>query len=173
MKNDVMLDLETLGTSARAVVTAIAAVRFDAQGVALKDTFYVRLQVREQLKQGREIDPETVAWWLEQTDEAARELWAKPRMPLGAALAAFTDWLGGDAREVRLWGNGAAFDNAILADCYRMVGAKQPWRFSNDRCYRTAKAGFEDIAVRTGTHHHALDDAISQARHLGKIWRHR
>jgi inhibitor of KinA sporulation pathway (predicted exonuclease) len=43
-----------------------------------------------------------------------------------------------------------------------------PWKFYNDRCYRTLKAMYPHIKMpkRTGTHHNALDDAISQVNHL-------
>lgn len=41
-----------------------------------------------------------------------------------------------------------------------------PWPHWNDRCYRTLKAMRPDVKMeRTGTHHNAVDDATSQARH--------
>jgi len=68
---------------------------------------------------------------------------------------------------VRVWGNGAAFDNVILASAYRQANITQPWLFWNDRCYRTVKALSPAVTMqRNGTHHNALDDAESQARHL-------
>jgi exodeoxyribonuclease VIII len=43
----------------------------------------------------------------------------------------------------------------------------QPWRHWNDRCYRTVKSLYPDVKLeRVGTHHNAVDDAESQARHL-------
>lgn len=69
--------------------------------------------------------------------------------------------------EIRVWGNGAAFDNVILASAYRRVTAGTPWQYWNDRCYRTVKALHPDVPMqRTGDHHNALDDAISQAHQL-------
>ena len=63
--------------------------------------------------------------------------------------------------------NGAAFDNVILASAYRRNGTRQPWQFLNDRCYRTMKAQYPAVKMqRNGTHHNAVDDAESQARHL-------
>lgn len=46
-----------------------------------------------------------------------------------------------------------------------MVDLELPWKFWNDRCYRTVSAGFPR-RQQTGTHHNALDDAISQTKHL-------
>ena len=66
-----------------------------------------------------------------------------------------------------MWGNGATFDNVILANAYRGAGLPVPWKFWNDKCYRTIKGFFPQIKLqRIGTHHNAQDDAESQAWHL-------
>ncbi len=63
--------------------------------------------------------------------------------------------------------NGADFDQPILICGYRAAGVKQGWTAYNGRCYRTIKNLFpEPKLVRQGDHHHALDDAKSQATHL-------
>jgi hypothetical protein len=82
------------------------------------------------------------------------------------------DYLG-NIPDVRVWGNGADFDNPILAVAYRRtIFSGQPWKPYNGRCYRTVKNQFQDVKlVRTGTHHNALDDARSQATHLVEICR--
>jgi exodeoxyribonuclease VIII len=83
---------------------------------------------------------------------------------LAVALQRFTLWLPNDCK---LWGNGASFDNAILANAYAALKMEQPWAFWNDRCYRTIKAMHpKQKQQHLGTHHNALDDAISQAEHL-------
>lgn len=72
--------------------------------------------------------------------------------------------------EGKMWGNGAAFDNAILANAYRAAGIKQPWELWNDRCYRTICAYYPGCPRnQPGTPHNALDDARSQAEHLSFI----
>ncbi|SEG13573.1 3'-5' exonuclease [Marinobacterium lutimaris] len=64
------------------------------------------------------------------------------------------------------WSNGADFDLPILANAYRAIGHAKPWAAFQGRCYRTDKsAGWGIKMERTGTHHNALDDAISQAQH--------
>jgi hypothetical protein len=71
-----------------------------------------------------------------------------------------------------VWGNGASFDCVILGNAYRAVGDEPPWKYFNERCYRTAKAMLPAVPFeRIGTHHHALDDAASQAQHLIKMLR--
>jgi exodeoxyribonuclease VIII len=72
--------------------------------------------------------------------------------------------------EVKAWGNGAGFDNIILRSAYTACGAIPPWRYYNDRCYRTIKSMCPHVTLeRKGTAHNALDDAESQAIHLIRI----
>jgi exodeoxyribonuclease VIII len=72
--------------------------------------------------------------------------------------------------DVKIWGNGASFDNVILANAYRRNDLNIPWKYYNDRCYRTMKSLAPHIKMeREGTHHNALSDAISQANHLIRI----
>jgi exodeoxyribonuclease VIII len=70
----------------------------------------------------------------------------------------------------RVWGNGANFDNALVAAAYRANKMDLPWDYWNDRCYRTIAAMFMKTRVdRVGTGHHALDDAKTQALRLLKM----
>ena len=69
-----------------------------------------------------------------------------------------------------MWGNGAAFDNVLLSNAYRKLEMNQPWKFWNDRCYRTVKNIYKDVEfIRSGTHHNAVDDTESQALQLIEI----
>lgn len=69
--------------------------------------------------------------------------------------------------DAEVWGNGASFDNVILRGAYARNSTPAPWAWWNDRCYRTIKALHREVPMeRLGTHHNALDDAISQALHL-------
>ncbi len=166
-----MLDLETLATSSRAAICSIAVVRFNARRIA-PNPLYLRVELGSCLKAGLEFDPATMVWWLQKPAEAARELWAKHRLPLPVALERVTAYLGADATKVLVWGNDPSFDNTILASAYRAVGSEAPWRHYNNRCFRTEKAHYDHVSLqRRGTHHHALDDAITQARHLMRMWR--
>ena len=165
MKTQVMLDLETLGQKPGAVIVSIGAVKFG--GGEIRECFYERIDAQSCLDVGLEMDGGTVAWWLRQDPAALLEV-AKPGRAIGTVLGLFAEWLGGAEAEV--WGNGAAFDNAILVAAYEAIGVKRPWEFRNDRCYRTVKSLWPEVELeREGTHHNALDDAISQAWHLMAI----
>ena len=59
---------------------------------------------------------------------------------------------------------------ADLSDAYDRAQLPRPWKYYNDRCYRTVKNLRPDVPmIRGGTHHNALDDAKSQATHLMAI----
>lgn len=124
-------------------------------------------------------DPQTVQWWSKQSDEA-QAAFADP-VDLREALAAFTRWYAAlDLQDVnngnhgiRLWSHGPGFDPPILAAAYRAVGLPVPWHYRALRDTRTIfdLAGIEDHSVWLNAHpgpmqvpHHALDDAICQAR---------
>ena len=163
--NNIMLDLETMGNGANSAITAIGAVRFNQSG--LSDEFYTLVDLESCVQNGMEIDPSTVVWWLQQSDEA-RAQFEQPNLHIACALSAFSAWVGPAAV---VWGNGAAFDNALLSNAYRKLNLQQPWQFWNDACYRTIKNMYPGIRLRRiGTHHNALDDAKSQAQHLIEIW---
>ena len=165
---DVMLDLETMGTSSNAAIVAIGAVAFDIDAGTVGDRFYRVVDLGTSVAMGGEIDADTVLWWMQQSDEA-RAMFTRDSVPLSVALAEFEVWMSerGEMTGARVWGNGAAFDNVILSSAYRRSAIKQPWPHWNDRCYRTIKALYPDVKLeRVGTHHNAVDDAESQARHL-------
>lgn len=171
---DVMLDLETMGNGPDAAIMAIGAVLFDPIQGTKGANYYAVIDLQSSVNTGGVIDASTVMWWLAQHADARMALVAADTtLHLCAALADFADWIDihSDRRRVRMWGNGAAFDNVILASAYRRAGIPQPWRYSNDRCYRTIKAQHPDVLMkREGTHHNAIDDARSQAQHLIDMW---
>lgn len=164
--HDVMLDLETMGSGPTAAIVAIGAVKFEPEAGVLGETFYGVVDLQSSVDVGLGIDPNTVLWWLKQSD-AARAAVALPGRPLRDILIEFARWI---PAEARVWGNGAAFDNVVLSSAYRACGMPPPWSFRNDRCYRTLCALNADVPLAppapTAIAHHARDDAVAQARHL-------
>ena len=165
---DVMIDLETLGRRPGCAVLSIGAVEFGPRGLGRE--LYVVVNRKSQVELGLHEDDSTLAWWAQQT-EAARQVLddagKKTAAPLEQALAQLTSWLTPiGLKRVKVWGNGADFDNAILSCCYGALKADVPWDFWNNRCYRTLKNLIPGPKLsRGGTYHNALDDAKSQALH--------
>lgn len=170
MKRNIMIDIETMGQSANAAIVSIGAVAFDACGIGEK--LYIRISLEDAAEYGQ-IDASTILWWLKQGDESRSEITKNDTTsPSSAAdiLSSFIETNSDDNGSVSIWGNGSDFDNVILSNWYKRIGKPVPWKFWENRCYRTIKSLFKDIKLeRSGTHHNALDDAVSQAEHLIKI----
>ncbi|MFM9673750.1 3'-5' exonuclease, partial [Streptomyces galilaeus] len=71
--NHVMLDLETMGQGNNAAIVAIGAVFFEPTTGEIGDTFYRKIDLESAAQYG-EIDPNTVLWWLKQSDAARAEI---------------------------------------------------------------------------------------------------
>lgn len=168
---EVMLDLETMGNGPDAAIVAIGAVAFNIHDADISaDNFYTRVRLESSVEHGGVIDPSTVLWWMEQSEEARSEIAKKDGLHIIDALEEFSHWIRTAAagEESQVWGNGASFDNVILRSAYQRRRREPPWLWWNDRCYRTIKGlyGHNIKIERAGTHHHALADAEAQAVHL-------
>ena len=167
-----MIDCETLGTKADAVILSIGAVKFDqAAGKVFDDGFYVSVSVDSNLALGRRIDEDTLIWWLKQR-AAAQAVFHEPKETLESALVQLSDWIATDDYEV--WSNGADFDLPMLAHAYAQLGIEVPWRFWNSRCFRTYKnlpgAKNVKLSAKDGIAHNALADAHNQAVHACELY---
>lgn len=174
MKTRIMLDLETLGTAPGSAILAIGAVKFG--GGQIVGEFYKRINLQSCVAAGLIIDTSTLLWWMQQPDEARLEVFARQDAVghLSEVLNLFEGWMYEHTQEppdLELWGNGASFDNTLLAEAYRAcLGIEPSWAHRKSMCYRTIKNLYPEIQIeRTGTHHNALDDARSQALHLMRM----
>lgn len=168
----VMLDLETMSTRANAAIISIGAVKFDPNNMDVPfETFSVGVDLESCKAAGLDIEGATVMWWLQPDRAVAREKLLKlPFTDLWSALAGFAEWFG---EPKPIWGNGASFDNTIIASAYKAAGIDLPWQHWHDRCYRTLKNTPVAKTIETDftglVKHTSLGDAIAQARHLQKI----
>jgi hypothetical protein len=155
-----MVDLETLGREAGAAILSIGAVTFDREGV--HDTFYRNIDLETCEQAGLEVEMATLAWWLEQDEEAQKVL--EGGDDLEAALRDFSTFYDANNAE-EIWANSPSFDCEILGHAYDALGIEQPWGFRDERDYRTLRELPGAVWVdRQGTHHNALDDAKHQAK---------
>jgi DNA polymerase III epsilon subunit-like protein len=153
-----MLDIETLGLQPGASIVSIGAVRFSASHVG--DTFQRSISLASCQDAGLSIDAETLDWWLGQTDSAKEQLAGGSR--LEPVLEDFIEWYGG-ADEI--WANSPSFDCEILEHAYEAVDRDAPWRFYEERDFRTLNAlEFAPDLDHNGVEHDALDDALHQAK---------
>lgn len=161
--NNIMVDLETMSTSSQAAIISIGAIYFDAKE-GLGKEFYCKVSLASCMKAGLEVDAPTIIWWLQQAESARKEFFDNDKADsLEDALTKLSEFI---EPGCQIWGNGPAFDNAILQSAYRLLGKKLPWKYSNDRCFRTIKELFPGVAKPPKSdHHNALADAKWQAQY--------
>ena len=156
------LDLETLGTRPGDTILSICACLFDIDK-GIYSEMHISINQESSKAAGLRAQKSTIEWWSQQSPEAKAAAF-KGEYSLESALKNFQMWLPDNAL---VYGNGANFDNALLSAAYRAMKMEQPWRFWNDRCYRTIASMFMKYKTeRVGTYHNALDDAKTQALRL-------
>ena len=167
---NLMLDLETMDTAHTAAIVSIGAVMFDETGIG--ETFYKTIHLESNIDFGRTIGAKSVLWWLQQSEEARKEIYS-PANPvdLPLALMDFRSFFSQQGA-VYVWGNGADFDNMILGNAYDSDKLQRPWSYSKNRCYRTLLSlipGIHDDpyvkqCYEERVAHNALADALCQAK---------
>lgn len=178
--NNLMIDLETMGKKPNAPIVSIGAVLFDPQTGELGPEFYTAVSLHSSMEQGAVPDGDTVLWWLKQSAEARAAICADDAMQIDDALAEFIQFIfqhTDEPKYLKVWGNGATFDNVILRGAYERAGMLCPWAYWNDHDVRTIVTlgrtlGFDpkrDMPF-DGDMHNALADARHQAKYVSAIW---
>ncbi len=161
---NIMIDLETLGTRPGCTILSIGACSFGSSGIG--EHFYELICPESCDQWGLKIEPRTALWWLEQNEEARNSLLQSKKLTLDDTLLklkAHFKWKG-----KRVWCNGASFDFPILEAGYNAIGHDTPWEFFNQMDYRTLKNivprdVYDKIKVESQIKHNALTDAVAQA----------
>lgn len=165
---DVMIDFETFGTGAKALVCQIGACYFDRKTGELGQSFKRNVDVQEMQKLGFEIEASTVLWWLQQSAEARTSLANGFKTSPLSAFTALNEFLK-DAEQI--WSH-ATFDYVILNETLKHLNIKASYSFRSARDIRTlldlVEFKKEDYPVRSGTHHDAYDDCIYQIEYVVK-----
>ncbi len=166
-----VLDLETMGKGPRSAIVAIGCVRIE--NLQITGEFYHRVPLRSSMECGLQVDASTIQWWLEQEEAARTEITGGQATELPHALGWLAAFMGVNddqppSKNALLWGNGSSFDNVIVGNAFEACNIQRPWMFWNDRDLRTLLALYPEAkAVRfEGTKHHALHDALHEAKQL-------
>lgn len=163
---NVMIDLETLGTGADCAILSIGAIEFQ-NGIG--NFYYTVINTQSCLDNERTVDQSTIDWWSKQSDES-RTVFEEAKVStitLESALLELNKFI--DGRKV--WGNGADFDNTIIASSMRWFSINPSWKFYNNRCFRTLKSLVNLPLITLGLKHSALFDAMSQAYNACRMLR--
>ena len=166
---NIMIDLETLGTRPGCVILSIAAVPFATPFDI--ESFYVRISEPSwYLYPGFHVDQATLEWWSKQNAEARKEAFGGTD-DCKSALYSFAECCRALPTAPVVWGNGASFDLTILSEAYKLLGMRPPWKYTDERCYRTLKALYPQIPyLEPQVKHNALQDASAQAQHAARIF---
>lgn len=181
--NDIMVDLETMGTRKTSVITTLAAVQFNLQTGEIGKTFSVNIDMDSAHEAGLTMDVSTIKWWMRQDGDIRAKMFVDAS-PISQALIAFSEWIM-DIREEQLkepeelrglkfWGNSASFDLGILENAYYACKLVVPWGYREEFCYRTAINLFPELKqlvnIEQSNHHVAVEDAKWQSKNLSAIY---
>lgn len=190
---ELMIDLESLGTTAGSPVVTIGATLFDPyscdSGEALMQrAILLRIDIADSIKYSKGVEGDTVRWWFEQTDAAIKALVVGQTIPMQEALIKlwrfcherapfvnkeFFDGLSELPRTNRYWAKDPDFDMSLMRFYYEhpaFKGSTMPWKFYECRSVRT----MQDLAWPEGSierpdfevpgvAHDARWDAVTQA----------
>ena len=173
----VMLDLETMGTKPNAPVITIAAVMFNPKTRETGEKFVTGVSLKDSVTSGAVIEADTVQWWMAQSEEARQVMLysQKYASDQAAAITMFEFWLNlqqPDYTQLRIWGNGAGFDNVLLEQMYARCTRTPAWKFYQNRCYRTLRNMASKAAAGVpfeGARHNPVHDATYQIHVLFEV----
>lgn len=164
-----MLDLETIATSPRAVILTLGAVTFDPFTDEIHKELYMRINIDEQYEIGRETNDETLTWWGKQDTEIMLEAFSdEDRISLPEAMDRFHKFAWNCDK---VWSHGAVFDIIIIEDLLRQMKRDAPWQFWNCRDTRTIFDLGHDPEMPQSAKHNALEDARRQAIGVQNVMR--
>lgn len=188
---DIMVDIETLGSTPGSVITQIGAVAFDPHaepGSHIGLGVHVNIDVDDALRHGLTVSHDTLRWWFQQSD-AARELAIASRdvrlpyraLPLVEALENIRQY----CTVERIWSHGAAFDIPIIDAACAAARVAPCW--NGHRTARDTRTLYDLLPGGTGrppqidvnallsgarlVPHHALSDAKIQAVEVQEAFR--
>lgn len=176
-RNDIMVDLETLGVSDGATIFQLAAASFDIQTGEVHSEIDLKLDVSK--AENLKVDGGTLRWWLKTNSDLLANLISEGNLTEVEMFTQFAEWVE-ETKKANgtpyLWGNGIAFDNVKIEQKMTSLGLKYPINFRKERDVRTIldlasmisgeseREIFEDIYDGSEVAHNALDDVKRQIR---------
>lgn len=178
---DLMIDIETMGTSPKGALISIGAIFFDLEGEETGPIFEMPIDLQTSVEIGMQIDAPTVEWWFKQSPEAISQWLVESPVSIITALSEFIKWYGRrtlDLRKPYVWANAPTFDLEILRYAFKCCGMSAPWHFRQERCVRTLVGLSKDLGYNprglrgTGIPHSAKDDCLHQIEYCRLAWGH-
>ena len=84
--SDIMIDLETLGTTPGSVILSVAAVPFvrgpgSTRSRRRANAFYAKISLKDSLRRGFSVDADTLVWWMGQNRAAQDKAFSRKMEP--------------------------------------------------------------------------------------------
>lgn len=176
-----MVDVEALGKKPGSPLVSIGAVFFDPATGNAGPEFYEVISLESSMASGGVPDASTIIFWLKASSEARSEIVMDSAITLSDALQQLDDFITANASNgkdsVQVWGNGATYDNVLLAESFDRAGIPCPWKFWNNRDVRTIVELGKAIGYTpryeipfVGEPHKAISDAHHQVKYVSAIW---
>lgn len=184
---DLMVDCETFSTRYDAAIAQIAAIKFNRHHDDRELFENIFANGREDLLDPDRffnipivpdmghIDPDTVMWWLKQT-ELARKAIYEATLGEADALTQFANWIG-STRGMKIWANSPSADCVWLDTAHGRHGMSTPWDFKSEHDVRTVKTLARDISGKSIKNwklegsHNALIDCCKQIYQVQESFR--
>ena len=179
----IMTDTETLSTADNAVILSIGACRFDINTGKILDSFYVVLASETVGELDLHVSQDTLEFWNKQEEAARKEVFGNPEaVDYATGIRAYADWVismraKSPAQKMCTWANDPDFDMTKLKNSMVALNILPPWQYWEHKSCRTMELLGEKHGIdkrrdypRSGTKHHAGDDAAYQAQYVSGIW---
>lgn len=162
----ISLDVETMGFNVTACLTEIGAVVFDVNTGETFEEFHTCVDIRDAVKNGGKIDAEVVHWWAERGYYYPCNF-----VDMSVALSGLHAFILAK-RNFEIWGKHILFDLGILETLFLKNNMSVPWKYNKPRDLATFDSFFSKKSLygEMEPTHNALQDAISQAASVARIY---
>lgn len=172
---DLMIDLETLGTTPGCAILEIGMTFFDrANTERPMESFSIFPSINEQFEAGFFTTDETKHWWLTKNKEAYDWQMLQVRVSVERTVTELHKLYFAYGREghTMVWAKGSHFDFPILNSL-----VPHPWHYRDMQDMRTLKLAAKALDPDAGitmdknlTAHRGIDDSVHQAQQVQSYW---
>ena len=167
------IDLETLATSADALVLEVGCVLFDPVTLELGPEYHSEVEMRAADNRLRGVDASTWEWWGARMKEGTEMPGMYGGVSLWQALQGLTDFMKAhtDPKTLEMWAWGSDFDFGILRHAHDDAQLALPWRYGR-QCDARSFCKQMGIKREGPIRHQALADARQEAQAvMGALWK--
>ena len=173
--NNLMVDIETLGTKPGAPVISLAAVQFDLETGETGEVFHMNINPGSLDEGGNIPDYNTLLWWVEGRSELLTNI-LKDGIDARIVFTSFCNYITETFKGINtfyVWGNSNRFDLGLLEYQLHLHDWETPWSFRNERDVRTLVHFAPEVKNNLpfeGTKHNPLYDCKHQIKYCSGIF---